>query len=465
MFSHYPYHNTPYTPPHLHSSYYPQQQQRSSPYLGSYGYPARQEYGYRPTAYERALAQEQARQRARRAQYLPDEDEDEDVNQGYPAAYGLDPRERLFLEAKRIEALEQRRRQEEEEQRAREVAEERAREERVSRPRSSGSYIREADKIIGNQAQRLADRTRRGSMRTVPINTTRRSASPNHRPAPPTSPQSKPSPSPSPSPPPSLPQQPQYTPQHHDAASTIQSHYRAHRAHRTINSLDAQFRQLKAEFTPPTTIDFQTSDGNGTVSLRVLPTGDKPEEGEGRELEVPKLAYTHRNAPLLAYAEELSRLLVKLDAVESWGVKAVRERRRQVVRAVEAEAEALERLWKGVWANSHPGSPCMNADSIGGTDVDMQAEPEGQEVVDTTQAAVPRSEVDDVSMQEPLAELDARGDTEFPSAPEANEEETGEVKEVLEPVEPEVEGGDDPEMSLTEGDSESEQPGGAFVVV
>ncbi len=45
----------------------------------------------------------------------------------------------------------------------------------------------------------------------------------------------------------------------------------------------------------------------------------------------------------------LNRLLVDLDAIESWGEPSVRERRRGVVSVVEAEAGRLERGWKRVW--------------------------------------------------------------------------------------------------------------------
>lgn len=45
----------------------------------------------------------------------------------------------------------------------------------------------------------------------------------------------------------------------------------------------------------------------------------------------------------------LSRLLIELDGVESWGEPDVRKRRRNVVSAVEGEASRLEKAWKAVW--------------------------------------------------------------------------------------------------------------------
>lgn len=49
------------------------------------------------------------------------------------------------------------------------------------------------------------------------------------------------------------------------------------------------------------------------------------------------LAYTPTNTPLLAYIESLNQLLVKLDEVESYGVKEIRTKRKEVVRRVEKE--------------------------------------------------------------------------------------------------------------------------------
>jgi hypothetical protein len=65
-----------------------------------------------------------------------------------------------------------------------------------------------------------------------------------------------------------------------------------------------------------------------------------------------KLAYTSTNLPIHAYNEELSRLLVALDAVESYGGKKVRRERREVVRTVEEEAGRVERLIGIVWGAS-----------------------------------------------------------------------------------------------------------------
>ena len=62
-----------------------------------------------------------------------------------------------------------------------------------------------------------------------------------------------------------------------------------------------------------------------------------------------KLAFTVTNIPILAYDEGLNKILAKLDAVESWGIGRIRERRKAVVRAIEEEAAMVEAAWTNVW--------------------------------------------------------------------------------------------------------------------
>lgn len=76
---------------------------------------------------------------------------------------------------------------------------------------------------------------------------------------------------------------------------------------------------------------------------------DEDEEEERLKDSDAKLAYTSPNAPLHAYTEALIRLLNRLDAIESGGDRTVRERRREVVRGIEKEAEGVERWWRDVW--------------------------------------------------------------------------------------------------------------------
>ncbi|KAG7449548.1 uncharacterized protein BT62DRAFT_1048578 [Guyanagaster necrorhizus] len=108
----------------------------------------------------------------------------------------------------------------------------------------------------------------------------------------------------------------------------------------TIQTLQQKFEGLKTTFTWPSHIDF---DLDGEVISVSTDSSSEP------RLTPPKLAYTIRNTPLHAYNESLNRLLVQLDAVQSWGEQEVRERRKRVVSIVEAEAVRVERRWKAVW--------------------------------------------------------------------------------------------------------------------
>jgi hypothetical protein len=62
-----------------------------------------------------------------------------------------------------------------------------------------------------------------------------------------------------------------------------------------------------------------------------------------------QLAYTKLNYPLHGYAEKLSVLLLKLDGVESFGSKQVRERRKEVAKMIEREATRVENVWQDAW--------------------------------------------------------------------------------------------------------------------
>lgn len=59
--------------------------------------------------------------------------------------------------------------------------------------------------------------------------------------------------------------------------------------------------------------------------------------------EAPRLAYNATNAPIHAYEHALSELLTKLDTVESFGFRGIREHRKEVVVRIEKELEALEK--------------------------------------------------------------------------------------------------------------------------
>ncbi|KAJ7353350.1 hypothetical protein DFH08DRAFT_987632 [Mycena albidolilacea] len=115
------------------------------------------------------------------------------------------------------------------------------------------------------------------------------------------------------------------------AATKIQTQYRIHRALRAISALASQFESLKASFA-----------GDDTVSSVPVPASEL--SSSTASATGAKLMPT--NVPLHTYIELLGRLLVALDAVESRGNRGVRERRRAVVRAVEAEAARVEAFWR-----------------------------------------------------------------------------------------------------------------------
>jgi len=72
----------------------------------------------------------------------------------------------------------------------------------------------------------------------------------------------------------------------------------------------------------------------------IFPAGPlAPFEGS----EAPRLAYNPTNASIHAYEHALSELLTKLDAVESFGFRGIRERRKEVVVQIEKELEELEK--------------------------------------------------------------------------------------------------------------------------
>lgn len=73
------------------------------------------------------------------------------------------------------------------------------------------------------------------------------------------------------------------------------------------------------------------------------------EMDEAEQAQVPKLAYTPTNAPVHVYEEELNRMLMQLDEVQSGGDAEVRSGRRELARRIEREAERVERVKVAVW--------------------------------------------------------------------------------------------------------------------
>ncbi|KAL0574443.1 hypothetical protein V5O48_007507 [Marasmius crinis-equi] len=149
------------------------------------------------------------------------------------------------------------------------------------------------------------------------------------------------------------------TPETEEAATKIQTAYRVHRSLKSIESLSRKFHDLKSSFTFPPVVDFQIIIPEQHVSIPMHDLTSSSAQAALRSaglnmstvdrISLPKLAYTHANAPLHGYVESLNRLLTSLDGVESFGEKRVRERRKEVVRAVEAEAARIEDVCKEGW--------------------------------------------------------------------------------------------------------------------
>ena len=137
-----------------------------------------------------------------------------------------------------------------------------------------------------------------------------------------------------------------------DATTKIQSSYRTRKSLAAISQLESKFEDLKHKFTLPDAVDYISADGE-VVTLRVDHAALI--QSETRSESAPpaaRLAFTPTNVHIRAYDGNLNRILTKLDAVESWGEKKVRDKRRDVVRNVEQEAARIESLWIDVWRRS-----------------------------------------------------------------------------------------------------------------
>jgi hypothetical protein len=309
----------------------------------------------RQTAARRAAAEEEARSRF--VGYPEDEDEDE------YGPYGYTPKQRAYLEA-------QRKQQAAEREKARLISEERNRREVENRMRREQAARESTEQFYRNLGLRTPD-VQPESAETVSaprmldhdfelrLDTQKQNVSErmSRTPSPARSKEHTASPSPNPS-----------TTLHHtetstietasplsqtqeqtNAAAKIQSFYRSHKALSTISQLEAKFEALKHSFTLPKAIDYLSADGEvitlkaDTVNLSARP------ETISESTSSARLAFTHTNVPIRAYDEDLNRILGKLDAVESWGERKVRERRRDVVRKVELEAARVESIWVEIW--------------------------------------------------------------------------------------------------------------------
>ncbi|KAJ7222350.1 hypothetical protein GGX14DRAFT_428511 [Mycena pura] len=383
MFSFYPRPQPAYYQPSPY--YHPSPYYQSSPYARALAQQQQQQER------ARAYAQELERQRAARSRYFPDgyDEPESDEEDRY-----LTPHQRALLAARQQQrSLEAARKAQELAMRQQQASEA---EEHTPAPRSP------TRRSVPTTSQEPAQPSASPSAAQIPL---RRSASPSAQP-----PQTA---TPKQSPPPSTP-----SPERLDEAATkIQTQYRIHRALRAIAALAAQFESLKSSFTPPTSIDY-VADGRVVPVPASAPTSPTTAEDAAPHCDA-KLAYTPTNAPLHMYTELLSRLLVSLDAVESRGDARVRDRRREAVRAVEAEAARIEAFWRSVWAaHEHTAAAAQEEEEVRTMVIDADAPPAALAVFEEGQVhpmvvdAVP--ELADSGSE---SESDEDGEPEFVTPP------------------------------------------------
>ena len=260
------------------------------------------------TRYDLDRAHPLADQRARRAQWLPDEDDEDDVYDDYR----LSPYERAYLDAHRKHTQMELRRE-----REAEAARHRALEER-----------KRQQEIAEREKERQRYRQKPLKSKSPPVHP--RTSPPPDRKAPST--------------------QEQYTRRHVEAASVLQRFFRIRQSIHAIQSLISEFNALHTSFTYPSTISFQNPSSPSADVVNVAAVD--PSSGSDDidcNTKIPKLTFNSTNYGLLAYNDALDKLLIRLDGVESWGDPGVRERRRNAVKQIEKEQGLVEKFWKMSW--------------------------------------------------------------------------------------------------------------------
>ncbi|KAJ3505735.1 hypothetical protein NLJ89_g7261 [Agrocybe chaxingu] len=288
-------------------------------------------------------------------------------------------RERLFEEQRRQQELSRKQMEEEQEARQRLLEERRKpfqqkREEEARRLSEAfeNEMVRETLGLYGVetddlelQQSRLRQKQARSFSQAPPTQDNFRGSSTSRQPSkspqsqtsnlPPTSPTSSRAPSP----------KQIYGEEHEEAASRIQRQFRIHQSYRTLHALSSQFEELRRNFVYPSSIDFQKpgeENAHITVAVAHVPADFEVPEDDTTDAEAPmdvdsnsssqaKLAFTSTNYPIHQYVDQMDRILMNLDSVESWGEKGVRAGRKKVVKEIEKESAKLERYWKQAWSD------------------------------------------------------------------------------------------------------------------
>jgi hypothetical protein len=128
----------------------------------------------------------------------------------------------------------------------------------------------------------------------------------------------------------------------------------------SIHQVSSEFEKAKSTFSFPSPLDYISPTPDTTLPIFVCPESFKhasslPPSSEDAEYttetpkSIPRLAFTSNNKVVHEYIEHLNRLLVNLDKVESGGDAMVRERRKQMIRDIDAEAQLMDRWIVAVW--------------------------------------------------------------------------------------------------------------------
>lgn len=151
------------------------------------------------------------------------------------------------------------------------------------------------------------------------------------------------------------PPKPVYTEKHEAAASLIQQKFRVYKSLRMIDSIASEFRTLKSGFVYPETVDLRMPGSEqGHVTVRLNRSESDKVEVDLEENQ-PKLAYTRANYAVYTYANTMEKFLIRLDELESWGDKDVRQKRSLVAKEVGKEWATLKRCWMLGWIEKQGG--------------------------------------------------------------------------------------------------------------
>lgn len=116
---------------------------------------------------------------------------------------------------------------------------------------------------------------------------------------------------------------------------------------RQLSSLQSEFSDLQSSFSMPESYVISTQifpQALICVFCRLIFDSDKSTDAGA-----PILAYTAQNLPLRAQEEALTRLLTKLDAIPSNGSTRVRDERKKLASAIQAELDQLDAKKVNQW--------------------------------------------------------------------------------------------------------------------